>query len=99
MGIFTRKQKDTTENIYEKYIKKQLKEKDGSIHVLIINDSGERIIKKSKYVDNSTTQLINTIISAMQRDRYEIVDIKFNNFTGQGIDGGTEFFRALVMYK
>lgn len=37
MGIFSKQQKATAENIYVKSVKPYLKEKDGLIHVVMIN--------------------------------------------------------------
>ncbi len=91
MGIFTRKQKDTAENIYEKNIKKNLKKKDGFIHVLLIN-SNNGVLKYEFECDDKYTTYIDTVISAMQSDGYEIVDIKFQRHSPR-------ISHTLVMYK
>lgn len=48
--------------------------------------------------DKYTTQ-IDEIVTCMQKDGYEIVDIKFNSIPGQGMSKEMEGFNTLIIYK
>ncbi len=39
------------------------------------------------------------ILSLMQDDGFEIIDVKFNSSKNQGITGGMEGFHTLNVYK
>lgn len=97
MGRFTNTQKQVAENVYEK-AKPYLKAKDGKIHVLMINSFSKWINQVVGCEDKYTTQ-IDTIVCSMQDDGYEIVDIKFNSITNQGLTGQMEGFHTLIIYK
>ena len=98
MGLFTKGQKKVAENIYEKEVKPMLKDKDGFTHVVMIN-SFSKFINQNFGCDSKYTTQIDEIISSMQRDGYEIIDIKFTTLQGQGISGVNEGFNTLIMYK
>lgn len=48
--------------------------------------------------DKYTTQ-IDEIISSMQLDGYEIVDIKIDSLQNQGLSGSMEGFHTVILYK
>ena len=48
--------------------------------------------------DKYTTQ-IDTILSAMQEDGYEIIDVKVTVIQNQGITGELEGFNTLITYR
>lgn len=83
--------------VYDK-IKCELKEHDGYVHVLMINSFSKWINQMFGPETKYTTQ-IDEILTCMQADGYEIVDIKFNNLQNQGIFANMEGFATLVMYK
>lgn len=97
MGIFTTNQTDAAIAVYEE-TKKYLKEKDGNIHILMINSFSKLGNQVFGCEDKYTTQL-NIILDGLQRDGYEIIDIKFNSLVGQGIMGNQEGFNTLILYK
>ena len=97
MGMFTKNQENTANYIYEN-TKKYLKEKDGKIHVVMINSFSKWINQNFECEDKYTTQ-IDTILSAMQNDGYEIVDVKINSIQNQGLTGQMEGFHTLITYK
>lgn len=97
MGVFTKGQAKVSETIYDK-MKEYIVPKDGKVHVVMVNSFGKAGNQAFGCEDKYTTQL-DTIISALQDDGYEIVDIKFNSIQNQGLAGLMEGFHTLIMYK
>lgn len=97
MGIFTKNQQETADYTYSK-IKQFLKEKDGKVHIVMINSFSKWINQIFGCEDKYTTQ-IDEIIMNMQADGYEILDVKFNSIQGQGLSGQMEGFHTLITYK
>lgn len=97
MGLFTTTQKHVANNIYER-TKRYLKPKDGKTHIVMINSFSKWLNQNFDCEDKYTTQ-IDEIISRMQNDGYEILDIKFNSLMNQGIMGQMEGFHTLIVYK
>lgn len=97
MGIFTKNQKNTATVIYEE-TKKFLKEKDGNVHVVMINSFSKLLNQIFGCEDKYTTQ-IDEILTCMQNDGYEIVDVKFNSVPNQGMNKEMEGFNTLIIYK
>ena len=75
MGIFNKAQKQVAENIYEKSVKPHLKEKDGLTHIVMVNSFGKWINQAFGCEDKYTEQ-IDYILTSMQQDGYEIIDMK-----------------------
>ncbi len=97
MGMFTSGQKSTANGVYMD-LKNYLKPKDGKVHIVMINSFSKWINQNFACEDKYTTQ-IDEIISLMQDDGYEIVDVKFNSLMNQGVLGQMEGFHTLVTYK
>lgn len=97
MGMFTKGQKNEAGVIYAD-TKKYLKEKDGLVHVVMINSFSKLLNQIFGCEDKYTTQ-IDEILTCMQNDGYEIVDVKFNSIPGQGMSKEMEGFNTLIMYK
>lgn len=97
MGLFTSNQKTVANTVYEK-AKKYLKPKDGKKHIIMINSFSKWLNQNFECEDKYTTQ-IDEILTCMQRDGYEILDIKFNSLMNQGIMGQMEGFHTLITYK
>jgi hypothetical protein len=97
MGIFSGGQKASAETVYSK-LKTFLKPKDGKIHVVMINSFSKWLNQVFGCEDKYTIQ-IDEILSNMQSDGYEIVDIKLSSLTGQGLTGSMEGFHTLILYK
>ena len=97
MGLFSGTQQQASINVYEQ-TKKLLKPKDGKIHVVMINSFSKWINQVFGCEDKYTTQ-IDEIISRMQDDGYEIIDVKINSIQNQGITGQMEGFHTLITYK
>lgn len=96
-GFFTSVQKSTANTVYDK-MKPYIVPKDGKVHVLMINSFSKWLNQNFECENKYTTQL-DTIISSLQDDGYEIVDIKFNSVKNQGLMGEMEGFHTLIMYK
>ncbi|MEG2195694.1 MAG: zinc ribbon domain-containing protein [Terrisporobacter sp.] len=91
-------EKEEIKHSYYK-IKKFLKKKDNKVHIVMINSknktSCEDLVCENKY----TTEVDN-ILSFMQDDGYEIVDVKYEVFIRENY--GLNYFdiyRTLIMYK
>lgn len=97
MGFFNNMQKNMATNVYTD-VKKYLSEKDGNKHVVMVNSFSKWINQNFGCEDKYTTQ-IDEIISEMQNDGYEILDIKFNSIQGQGLSGQMEGFHTLITYR
>ncbi len=97
MGMFTKNQKNTAGVIYEE-TKKYLKPKDGKTHVVMINSFSKLLNQIFGCEDKYTTQ-IDEILTCMQNDGYEIVDVKFNSIPGQGMSKEMEGYHTLIIYK
>jgi len=97
MGMFTKGQKNVSESIYEKKVKPLLK-KDDFKHVVMINSFSKWIDQNFDAEDKYTTQ-IDSILSNMQNDGFEILDIKFDSLQNQGLLKDMEGFHTLITYK
>lgn len=97
MGMFTSNQTNTANVVYQN-AKKYIKPKDGKVHVLLINSFSKWLNQNFECDDKYTTQL-DTILSNMQDDGYEIIDVKFNSIMNQGLLGQMEGFHTLITYK
>lgn len=97
MGLFTTTQATIASNVYQN-MKKYIQEKNGKIHILMINSFSKFANQNFECEDKYTTQL-NVILDGLQNDGYEIVDIKFNSLMGQGLTGNAEGFHTLILYK
>lgn len=97
MGFFNNVQKETAVATYEQ-MKKYLKNKDGKVHVLMVN-SFSKFVNEIFGCESKYTTQIDEIILRMQNDGYEIVDIKFNSVQNQGVSGQMEGFHTLIIYK
>lgn len=98
MGLFTGSKKASGRSLYMEKVKPQLAEKDGNVHVVMIN-SFSKLIDQLFGVETQYTDQIGAIVDDLQQDGYEIVDIKFNSLKGQGVLGAKEGFHTLIMYK
>lgn len=98
MGLFTKTQKATAQSIYEREVKPFLKQRDGYTHVIMINSFGKWLNQNFGCENKYTTQ-IDEILVDMQKDGYEIVDIKLTALQNQGLTGQMEGFNTLILYK
>lgn len=97
MGLFTGTQKSMSNSVYEQ-TRQYIAPKDGNIHVLMVNSFSKLVNQVFSCEDKYTTQ-IDHIVTSLQKDGYEIVDIKFNSVKNQGLTGEMEGFHTLIMYR
>ena len=97
MGIFTKGQKAVAATVYDQ-MKQYVAPKDGMVHVLMVNSFSKMCNQTFECEDKYTTQM-DCIVTGLQADGYEIVDIKFNSVKNQGLVGDMEGFHTLIMYK
>lgn len=98
MGIFNKSQKITSEGVYENSIKPNLHRKDGNIHVCLVT-SFSKFGNQSFSFENKYSTQIDNIVTNMQNDGYEIVDIKLNSVGNQGMSNSATQFHTLIEYK
>ena len=98
MSLFNKSQKNIAKNVFEKEVKPFLKEKDGNVHVIMIN-SFSKWVNQVFGVDDKYTTQIDSIVTDMQKEGYEIIDVKVNSIQNQGLTGKAEGFYTLITYK
>lgn len=97
MGLFSKGQVAVADNIYATSVKPNLK-KDGFTHVVMVNSFSKWLNQNFQCEDKYTKQ-IDTILTSMQQDGFEILDVKFNSIQGQGLTGQMEGFHTLITYR
>ncbi len=97
MGMFSKNQQAAASSVYNN-LRQYLKPKDGKTHVVMIN-SFSKWLNQNFECENKYTTQIDEILSRMQDDGYEILDVKFNSLMNQGIMGQMEGFHTLVTYQ
>lgn len=99
---YTRLRDDARQNVsnsvYFSGVKNYLSKKDGKVHVLMIN-SFSKWINQVFGVEEKYTIQIDTILSHMQYDGYEIIDVKFSTEQNQGLFHEMEGFYTMILYK
>ena len=83
---------------YTETVRASLAPKDGKVHVVMLN-SFSKFLNQTFECENKYAGQIDAIISAMQDDGYEILDVKFNSIQGQGLTDSMEGFHTLVTYR
>ncbi|AUN16006.1 hypothetical protein RSJ16_08765 [Paraclostridium sordellii] len=79
-------------------IKKFLKEKDGKVHIIMINSKDRFSYEELECADNYTNE-VDSIVSSMQDDGYEIITVKYQVIKGSYGLSENEYYRTLIMYK
>lgn len=98
MGLISKSQKIAAETTLEKEVIPNLVERDGVQHILMISSSGKRHSQNFN-IDEKYTIQINEILTYMQEEGYEIIDIKPNVIVGSGLGGDVHGFYTLIIYK
>ena len=93
-----KKSNEATGTVLYPIIKCHLSPKDGKIHVVMVNSFSKWLNQRSLCEENYTGQ-IDGILSRMQDDGYEILDVKFNSIQNQDITGQMEGFYTLITYR
>ena len=97
MGMFSKSQQNSAINTYEKEVRPLLK-KDGFTHVVMIN-SFSKWINQYFGAEDKYTRQIDEILSRMQQEGLEVLDVKFDSLKNQGLTGDMEGFHTLITYK
>ena len=95
MGAFTGVQASTAQSVYSRM--RPLLHKDGRLHVTMVN-SFSRLANRVFLCDDKYTTQIDTIVSLMQQDGFQIVDVKINSVQAQGLLKIMEGFHTLITY-
>ncbi|MDD6662661.1 MAG: hypothetical protein PUE72_13310 [Lachnospiraceae bacterium] len=96
MGFFTKSQSNVATGVYAD-VKKYLKAKDGKIHVVMVNSYSKFANGYFCCEDKYTTQ-IDQIVSLMQDDGYEIIDVKVTTIFRDQADI-MQGYSTLITYK
>ncbi|CEK30036.1 hypothetical protein JGS6364_06821 [[Clostridium] sordellii] len=86
------KENEKLENAYNE-IKESLKEKDGKVHIIMINGKSFLAFKELECLNKYTNE-VDSVLSFMQDDGYEIIDVKY-----QFISDSSRQYITLIMYK
>ncbi len=95
MGLFDKNFEKSTSELY-KGIKEYLNPKDGNKHVVLINTTS-KLTTNGMECENKYTIQVNGIIEEMQKDGYDILDVKLD--ASQQIMGNMVLIRTLVIYN
>jgi len=98
IGFFDNNRAAVANHVYNDSVKPTLSEKDGFTHVVMIN-SFSKWINQNFECENKYTKQIDEILVSMQKDGYEILDVKFNSVQNQGLTKQMEGFHTLITYK
>ena len=97
MGLFSGAQAAQADSVYNK-MRPSLAAKDGFVHVVMVN-SFSKLGNQNFDCDTKYTVEIDHVLQCMQRDGYQILDVKFNSITGQGLSGNRTGFNTVIIYK
>lgn len=97
MGIFTNSQTAAAADVFSS-MKPYLKKKDGRTHVIMVN-SFSKLGNQVFGCDDKYTTELNALLNFMQSEGYEIIDIKFNSISNQGMTGNRTGINTLITYK
>lgn len=94
MGLFDKNYEKSADELYED-VKKYLSPKDGKKHIVLLNTM-TKVTTNGRECENKYTLQVNSIIEGMQKDGYEILDIKI--VTGNQVIADATLIRTLVTY-
>jgi hypothetical protein len=97
MGLFTKDQ-TAHANVVYKDVHKYLAQKDGKTHVVMVNSYSKFVNALFCCEDKYTTQ-IDTILSSMQADGYEILDVKVVPLNRDKTMMEMQGYSTLITYK
>lgn len=97
MGMFSGYSKGAAQNVYTQ-MRPYLARKDGLVHVVMINSFSQLANQNFKCDEKYTTE-IDFVVNCMQREGYEVLDIKFNSIPNQGMTGNRTGFNTLITYR
>lgn len=97
MGFVFKSQQNAANSVYNK-MQPYLAEKDGKTHIIMVN-SFSKLANQNFDCDTKYTTEIDSILQSMQYNGYEILDVKFNSISGQGLTGNRTGFNTIILYK
>ncbi|HIW12772.1 MAG TPA: hypothetical protein H9891_06380 [Candidatus Salinicoccus stercoripullorum] len=102
MGFFSSESDEKNKhasNTYHSKFKKHLKEKDGKQHIVFVHTLS-KIFNKGLGVDDKVTMEIDELLSQMQDDGYEVIDVQFTTLKDQGYGKHTnEGYQTMIRYR
>lgn len=95
MGLFDKNFEKSASELYQD-IKNYLKPKDGKKHIVLINTT-TKMTTNGLECENKYTLQIDGIIEEMQKNNYEIIEVKIDS--SQQIVANMNLIRTLIMYQ
>lgn len=79
-------------------IKQFLKEKDGKVHIVMINSKNQFSYEELECAYKYTNE-VDSIVSSMQDEGYEKIDVKYQVIKAPSGLFENDYYRTLIMYK
>lgn len=102
MGFFSNNEQRSmhANNTYHEFVREYLKEKDGKQHVIFIHTPSKHF-NKGFGADEKVTLEIDEILSEMQEDEDEILDIQFSTIKEHGtyLKDSNESYQTMIRYQ
>ena len=98
MGLFSQQTKDNYHTAMAGHTLKELKPKDGKIHVIVFRTFSKAAVNVFG-CDEKYTNEMDSILVEMQNKGYEIVDVKINTLSNQGATGQRDGYITCVTYR
>lgn len=98
MGLFKNTRENVSNSVYDNDVKPYLVEKDGLVHLIMVT-SFSKLLNQQFDVEKKYTTQLDTILTRMQQDGYEIVDVKLNSMHNEGLTGQATQFQTTIIYK
>jgi hypothetical protein len=98
MALFKKNQDAPETSFYDSEVLQNLRKKDGFTHAITLSLNVERPDPRGVEVYTSVTDILDDVLTRMQRDGYEIVDVKqfMDSLAGKK---DNDSFYLLILYK
>lgn len=95
MGMFDKNIEKSGKDLYSD-VKQYLSTKDGKKHIVMVNTMS-KLTTNGMECESKYTLQIDSVISEMQQEGYEILDVKME--ISQTAMGNAQLIRTLIIYK
>lgn len=95
---FAKMQTTAASEVYQNEVLPYIAPKDGLVHALMIT-SFSKYFNQVFGVDTKYTVQLDEILTRMQRDGCEIIDVKLSSMQNQGLTGKMEGFHTIILYR
>lgn len=95
---FAKMRAQAAADVYETEVLPYLAPSDGLIHAIMVT-SFSKWLNQSFGVEKKYTVQLDEILTRMQQDGCEIVDVKITILQNQGLTGHMEGFHTIILYR